>query len=348
MSSQIRVCLPKGDRHGWGVAGQKILNGLAKLVEIGYPTDPKHSLLMAIRGADGLPMEYLPRGPKNVGYGFIEQGSIAQKHLHNFATYYDTVVCGSSWMQLRMKEIGIQDTRTVLQGVDYEVFKPAEPVKKDHFTVFSGGKFEFRKGQDFVIAAMRVFMERHKDVHLLASWMNLWPITMHGMTGSRVIDYRSVSDDWRTQVLTTMKENGIPLDRVTLAGDGPHESMADFYRQCDVGLFPNRCEAGTNLVMSEAIACGLPVIASPMTGHKDLRRVISYWLEEGSECGPDQWWAPFEIDEMLTHLENSYQNRQRARIYGLSGAEKIREIVSWDKCCEGLLEALGVAKEAVA
>ncbi len=338
-SQRIRVCLPTGDRHGWAVAGNYIRHGLAKRAEIAYPTEPKYPLLMAIRGADGLPMEYLPRGPINAGYGFVEQASVSAKHLHNFGMYYDIVVCGSSWMESRMKEIGIKNTKPVLQGVDYEIFKPGIPPDQEHFTVFSGGKFEFRKGQDLVIAAMKVFMERHKDVFFEASWMNLWPVTMRSMENSRVIDYRHISDDWFVQVGTTLSNNGIPMDRVRLTA-GLHESMPELYRRCHVGLFPNRCEAGTNLVMSEAIACGLPVIASPETGHRDVSSAISYWLDEGSMYGPDHWWAPFDIDEMLVHLENAYLNRQRARIYGMAGSDRIRELVCWDKCCDQLMEVL--------
>jgi len=96
------------------------------------------------------------------------------------------------------------------------------------------------------------------------------------------------------------------------------------------------------MVMCEAIASGMPVIASIGTGHKDLRSAISYWLEEGSESGPDHWWSPFDIDEMIGHLEQAYTFRKRALLYGLGGAQKIRDLVTWDRCCEKLLEALGV------
>ena len=42
--------------------------------------------------------------------------------------------------------------------------------------------------------------------------------------------------------------------------------MPQVYQNTDVGIFPSRCEAGTNLVMMEYMACGKPAIATVGTG----------------------------------------------------------------------------------
>lgn len=39
----------------------------------------------------------------------------------------------------------------------------------------AGGKLEFRKGQDLVVAAMRRFLPHHPDARLLFAWHNPWP-----------------------------------------------------------------------------------------------------------------------------------------------------------------------------
>ncbi len=41
------------------------------------------------------------------------------------------------------------------------------------FWVFSGGKLDFRKGQDIVLAAFKRFAENHKDAVLVTAWQNL-------------------------------------------------------------------------------------------------------------------------------------------------------------------------------
>ena len=45
---------------------------------------------------------------------------------------------------------------------------------RDKFVIFSGGKFEYRKGQDIVIRAVKVMQERHQDVVLINAWVNAW------------------------------------------------------------------------------------------------------------------------------------------------------------------------------
>ena len=50
--------------------------------------------------------------------------------------------------------------------------------------------------------------------------------------------------------------------------------MPGVLRECDVAVFPNRCEGGTNLVAMEAMACGVPTYVSYNTGQKDLVDLI--------------------------------------------------------------------------
>jgi hypothetical protein len=37
-----------------------------------------------------------------------------------------------------------------------------------------GGKLELRKGQDLVVAAFRVFRQRHPEARLIVAWHNSW------------------------------------------------------------------------------------------------------------------------------------------------------------------------------
>ena len=50
--------------------------------------------------------------------------------------------------------------------------------------IFSGGKFEFRKGQDLVVRAVKVLQERHRDVALVAAWHNYHAKAHQTMTAS--------------------------------------------------------------------------------------------------------------------------------------------------------------------
>ena len=85
--------------------------------------------------------------------------------------------------------MGVEHCSTLVQGVDFERFtdQPWNDELKG-FRVFSGGKYEFRKGQDIVIAAMEQFMSVRDDAFLVTSWSNPWPETAKTMENSWLID----------------------------------------------------------------------------------------------------------------------------------------------------------------
>ena len=57
---------------------------------------------------------------------------------------------------------------------------------KDRFVIFSGGKFELRKGQDIVIRAVKIMQDRHHDVVLVNSWFNAWQQSIDTMSARRI------------------------------------------------------------------------------------------------------------------------------------------------------------------
>lgn len=55
-------------------------------------------------------------------------------------------------------------------------------------------------------------------------------------------------------------------ERITLKGALPPEHLADFYRELDFFVFPTQFEEALGMVGIEALACGVPVIASDAGG----------------------------------------------------------------------------------
>lgn len=206
-------------------------------------------------------------GERNVGYAFFEQPlpAIAAKN----AMQYDIIFVGSQWCKAECAKLGIE-AHVLLQGVDAKIFKPM-PIEK-RYDIFSGGKYEYRKGQDIVIE-----IARRGGFSVLAAWNNLWPQSQATMSRSH----------WATSDIPESIK-GLQITRCDV-GKGMLEqtAMAEAMNQCRVGLFPNRAEGGTNLVLMEAIACGLPCIASAHTGHMDIAGAF-----HGISCGDAS--QPFE------------------------------------------------------
>lgn len=171
------------------------------------------------------------------------------------------------------------------QGVDHALFcsgpKPAllgaGPV------VFSGGKLEWRKGQDIVIRAFVDLLRTHPDATLLTAWQNPWPQTVRG--------FPTLPQSTEPAALTAwLVSLGIPAANHVEIGRVPHHTMPYYLRCADVAVFPNRCEGGTNLVAMEALACGIPTILSDGTGHQDL---AAYRLP-GAPVAPNHGYAGTE------------------------------------------------------
>jgi glycosyltransferase involved in cell wall biosynthesis len=71
---------------------------------------------------------------------------------------------------------------------------------------------------------------------------------------------------WGIYGLNLALELANAAGRVINVGELPNVVMASVYRECDVALFLNRAEGGTNLVAMERLACGVTTILSDGRG----------------------------------------------------------------------------------
>lgn len=356
----IASALPYGKNTGWGNAGRRISEELKKLGLVfdlngtkytteDLPIDFDMPLLQSVRGVDMLPSYPQLRGKRNVGYSFHEESFLLYKYAPNIARYWDSIVCGSTWAVEKMERAckGRQiPVSLAIQGVDTDIFKPEDKRDENWFTIFSGGKWEYRKSQDVVIRAVAVMMERHKDVRLLASWWNPWPASFVTMRQSKLIQFDNMFSDLDMAMKRTTHINGIPNDRVEFFGQVNHEDMPGILNRCDVAVFPNRCEAGTNLVMMEAMACDVPVIATTLHGHADMTGGMFAYVESKpfivkrtngvDSIAVAEYYEP-DLDSVIEELERAYQ------IWSGSGQffpnRDFIQQFTWKDCAANLLEA---------
>ena len=116
------------------------------------------------------------QGQGNVGVVFMENPLI-DKEAFARASKFDSVIAGSTWNGSVLRNAGLGNVQVVLQGIDPTHFRPAPESKRlftDRFVIFSGGKLEYRKGQDIVLAAFKIFRQRRPDALLVTLWHNPW------------------------------------------------------------------------------------------------------------------------------------------------------------------------------
>jgi glycosyltransferase involved in cell wall biosynthesis len=308
---------------------------LARVPEIYGKRTLSGPLLQPIRDKTFVGLHEFLRGRPTVGYAVLEETCLTEAWLENGRRNYDMLAAGSSWCAQILQQQGLDNVVTVIQGIDPDLFfpRPERKLLPDHFLVFSGGKLELRKGQDIVIRAYKVLQDRHADVVLTTAWHNTWERTWNTMAQSPYIRFEpgpGESRDPRSRIQKVLADNGIDLERVIIVGRRPNQSMGRIYRNTDVGLFPNRCEGGTNLVLMEYMACGKPVIAAATTGHADIVNPRNALLIQPrgeitvlQDDGPAAVWPAPDLDETIAHLEWAYQNRDKLASVGTCAGQDL-------------------------
>ncbi len=352
----IHLGLVRGEGYGWGVCSRNLIQELSKLRSVRVLDAPDSSaddsaldgvLFQALVNVDFDPMFPKARAQHNFGYTFFEN-ELTGRSIEN-AKRYDKVLGGSTWCLERMREKGIFNCDVLVQGIDPELFYPGnDPTDPERFVIFSGGKFELRKGQDLVLRAVKIMQEKYPDVWLVNCWYNLWPASTRLMGYSNHIRFEHRDNEpWTATMQRTYEANGLDSRRIVTCELMPQNLQRDLYSRTDIGLFPNRCEGGTNLVLMEYMACAKPVIASNNSGHKDivnernallLNRMSPFNVMDGKGEVIARWQDP-SLDEIVAHLEHAYHDRQKIRQIGVQAGIDLKNF-TWAHSAQRLLQII--------
>jgi len=121
---------------------------------------------------------------------------------------------------------------------------------------------------------------------------------------------------------------------VHMESDVSHEHLADYYRAMDLFVMPSRYENFSNAIL-EALACGVPFLASDVGGNRILAKAVGGVL--------------FQEDSVRSLAISLRQTSERAlemKAQGLFGAEYVRQKYTWSasaECLEHIIRSrLGV------
>jgi len=119
-----------------------------------------------------------------------------------------------------------------------KVTRPIRPLK-----VISTGSVSLRKGSPYLLEAFRLVLKRQPQARLL------------------------LTDDVMDSVKPILaRYNDLPIDWAPAL---PHPQLAERLRSADVFVLPS-LEDGFARTVTEALACGLPVVTTPNTGAADF------------------------------------------------------------------------------
>lgn len=287
-------------------------------------------------------------GRPTVGFMFLEDTEINESQAANLAKLA-MVVAGARWNAELLAAAGVPNVVTVLQGVDCELFqpRPASGYLADRFKIFSGGKLEYRKGQDLILLAFRSFARRHPDAILVTAGSSPWPVLSKGFAINPATGAPPFASDGSVDFSGWALRLGIPPEQVIDLGPCANSDMPTVLRDMDAAIFPNRCEGGTNLVAMECLASGVPTVLSANTGHLDLIErtgclSLSRQLpvtRRPPGLGGTEGWGESDVDEIEAALEWIYTHRAEARAQAVQAAAAIAEL-SWKRQIGTLYETL--------
>ncbi|WP_410535622.1 glycosyltransferase [Streptomyces sp. KL2] len=218
--------------------------------------------------------------------------------------------CADEVFELTAMGVPPERTSVVPCGVDTLEFSPADPAGRDArrggpHRLLAIGRLVPRKGFDQAIAALA----RIPGAELLIA----------GGPEPALLD----TDPEAVRLRRLAGDLGV-ADRVRLLGAVPHERMPELIRGADLVLSTPRYEP-FGIVPLEAMACGVPIVATGVGGHLDsvADRVTGRLVPPGD---------PGALARAVNELTGSPELLRR---YGDAGRERALARFSWERVADG-------------
>ncbi|MBN2037170.1 MAG: glycosyltransferase family 4 protein [Chitinispirillaceae bacterium] len=200
------------------------------------------------------------------------------------------------------------DILVIPNGIDAVFYSPAEKTSgttAGPFRVLFAGRFHTQKNVPALLHATRRLMD----------------------TLSQEIELHLVGEGPEKNRLVKAAEEIGMAKSIRWHGWVNKEKLRDLYRYVDCFVNPSFCEGMPNTVL-EAMACGLPVIASDVIGNQEL--VVH---EETGFLFPVN-----ETGVFAEQLGILLHNRERARLFGQRGRKRAVEDFSWERTAQAYLD----------
>jgi len=220
---------------------------------------------------------------------------------------------------------------SVWNGVDTDVFTPGAGLDgRPGNTILYVGRISPEKGVHVLVEAFRRVHERRPDSRL----------EVVGPFGAAPREFIvDVSDDPRVRELGRFYDDRTYLEHlqdlvpkkaagsVSFVGPVPHTELVHRYRRAAVFVFPSVCDEAFGMPIAEAMACGVPVVASRAGGIPEpVADGVTGRLVDRAD--PDQ------LAEAILELLEDESARSDM---GAAGRERAVKLFSWDRIADSTL-----------
>lgn len=166
------------------------------------------------------------------------------------------VVCQDKTFYSALLQLGVAEEKIICipNGLDNQLFRPCPRqearkklgLNKDVKYILAVGRLSKSKGHANLILAFKQLLSNHNNLHLII-----------------------VGEGEEKQTLQDLILNEGVADKTTLVGFQEHASIPFWLNAADVFVLPSHLE-GTPNILLEAMACGLPVIATNVGGVAEI------------------------------------------------------------------------------
>jgi GT2 family glycosyltransferase len=278
-------------------------------------------------------------GRRKVGFTMLEVDGFPKDWVRQ-ANRMDEV-----WVPTEFNRQGFLDSglkrpiHTIPLGVDPNYFHPGiegHPNPMGEFLFLSNFEWGERKEPWLLLKAFNDVFSAAEPVRLLCKIINR-DASVHVLDEIRRLE---------------LKETGGKISFI-FNREFPYYQLGSFYRSADCYISAGRGE-GWDMPLMEAMACGLPTIATDWGAHTEfVHDRISYPLRirgivpAEAKCPYYEGfsWADPDPEHLRHLLRHIFENREEARAKGASAAREIEEKWTWEKTAREIiarLQALGM------
>jgi glycosyltransferase involved in cell wall biosynthesis len=180
-------------------------------------------------------------------------------------------------------------------GIDSQKFYPSKTEKKQDIKLLYVGNLEKRKGLYYLIEAIRLVVDKHRNVKLF------------------LVGKGSEKDELISHISRLQLE-----EYVQLCGFLDDDSLLKFYQSSDIFVFPSLKE-GFGFVLLEAMACGIPVISTNVSA---MPEVVG---DSGILVNPRD---PEDLSKKIIFL---LENEDQRKVLSQKSLDRIKNHFSWER-----------------